>query len=81
VIGYVDEQGRYHRGEAKKLGQERNTMYQQWSHDQQRKEYAKEIIQPHVNGKPNPDFVRAYPEYSHQYWDQDQIDKALREQA
>ena len=32
-------------------------------HDRQRKEFAKEIIQPYdQNGKPNEDFINAYPE-------------------
>ena len=78
-VGYIDEHGNYVRGDDKPMPNERSGMYKQYAHDLGRKEYAGEIIQPHVNGQPNPKFIEAYPEYSHKYWDQQTIDKALRE--
>lgn len=81
--GYIDEQGKYHRGETKPLGHDVNPTYKEWSHDLQRKEYSMEIIQPHKNGKPNPDFVKAYidaePEVVKNYFTEEQIKQAERE--
>lgn len=78
-LGYIDENGVYRRGEAKRMGEDRNTMFRGWSHDQQRAEFAKEVIQPRIGGKPNKAFIEAYPDYSHKYFDQETIDKTLRE--
>lgn len=77
-LGHINEKGQYVRGEDKNLGYDRNTMEKQYSHDMGRKEFAREIIQPHIGDKPNPEFVKNYPEYSHRYWTQEEIDKALR---
>lgn len=79
VIGYIDENGKYQRGEDRPLTNDVNITYKEYSHDMGRKEFAKAIIQPHVKGKPNPLFIRAYPEYSKKYWSEEQIDKALRD--
>lgn len=80
-IGYIDEHGKYHRGESKKMGWDVNPNHKSWSHDMQRREFAAEIIQPHKNGKPNPKFIKAHPETAKEYWSQEVIDKALREGA
>lgn len=78
TTGYIDQNGRYIRGVDKSLGHDINPTYKEYSHEIGRKEYAKEIIQPHAGGKPNPEFVRNYPEVSKEYWSQEQIDQAER---
>ena len=78
-VGYIDEHGNYVPGDDKPMPNERSGMYKQYSHEFGRKEFSGEIIQPHKNGKPNRAFIEVYPEYSHQYWSQEEIDKALRE--
>jgi hypothetical protein len=79
TTGYIGADGKYHRGDDKKMAYDVNSTFKEYSHEIGRKEFSKEIIQPHVNGKPNPAFIEAYPEYSRKYWNQAQIDKALRE--
>lgn len=39
-------------------------VYKQASHAQQRKDNARNIVQPYRNGKPNPDFLEAFPKES-----------------
>lgn len=34
----------------------------EFDRDRQRKNYRKDLIQGMVNGKPNPDFLKAYPD-------------------
>lgn len=78
TTGFIDEHGNYIRGAAKALAHDVNSTWKEYSHDMGRKEFAKEIIQPHLNGEPSPEFVRNYPEVSKEYWSQEQIDKAER---
>lgn len=40
---------------------------QQYSHDRQRENHRRDLLQPYKNGKPNPDFIEQYPEESKQY--------------
>ena len=77
--GYIDANGKYHRGETNSLAHDVSSMHKDWRHSLERKQFSREIIQPHKNGKPNPDFIRAYPKYSKKYWSQEQIDNTLRE--
>ena len=76
--GYINSQGKYIKGEDKAMPHDVNSTYKEYSHDIGRKEHHIEIIQPHKDGKPNRDFVDAYPEYSKKYFSQEQIDKTLR---
>lgn len=78
-LGHIGADGKYHRGESKSLGWDINTTWKAWDHDQQRKQFAAEIIQPHRNGKPSAQFIRVNPEVAKEYWSQEVIDKALRE--
>ena len=78
--GYIDSKGKYIRGENKPLINDVNSMHKDWEHTIGRKEFSREIIQPHINGKPNRAFIEAYPEYSLKYWNQETIDKIMREQ-
>lgn len=77
--GYIDAEGKYHRGEDKALPTQANSMHKQYRHDSDRRKNMREAIQPHKNGKPNPQFVRAYPEESKRYFSPDQIKQAERE--
>jgi hypothetical protein len=79
ALGHINELGQYVKGKPQHLADDRNTMYKSWSHDQQRKEFGKEVLQPHIGGKINPEFVKNYPDYSHKYFNQAEIDAALRE--
>ena len=57
-----------------------SSMHKDWEHSMGRKEFSREIIQPHKNGKPNREFVENYPEYSKKYFSQEEIDETLRSQ-
>jgi hypothetical protein len=78
TTGYIDATGKYVKGKDRPLTHDVNPLYKEYSHDMGRKEFAKEIIQPHKDGKPNPEFVRNYPDVSKEYWSQEQIDQAER---
>lgn len=79
--GYIDENGVYRRGERRSLGHDMNATYKEWHHDLERKQFSKEIIQPHVGNKPNPKFVKAYRDdpILKEYFSQDEIDRVERE--
>lgn len=79
TVGYIDAKGIYHRGEDKSMGFDVNPTHKEWRHDMERKQFAKEIIQPYKDGKANSDFIRNYPEESKKYFGQGVIDKAMRE--
>jgi hypothetical protein len=76
--GYINEEGKYIRGEDKALGHDVNPTFKEYEHDYGRKQFSREIIQPHKDGKPNRDFVESYPEYSKKYFNQQQIDEIMR---
>lgn len=40
--------------------------YKVYSHDKQRMEHQRDLIQPYVSGQPNPLFIEQYPEESKQ---------------
>lgn len=68
-MGYILN-GEYHRGEApmEKLRNRQQSTWKGHDHNRQRKDYAREIIQPrNRDGSPNPDFVSAYPDESKDY--------------
>lgn len=44
--------------------------------DMQRRDHAKDILQRFKGGKVNPEFVRAYPEESKQYFSEQEIREA-----
>lgn len=41
--------------------------YKSYSHDRQREEHRRDLIQPYVDGKPNPEFIQQYSEEAKQY--------------
>ena len=77
--GYTNEQGKYVKGESKTLAHDTNSTYKKWHHETERKQFAAEIVQPRVHGKPNPEFIKTYGEIAREYFSQEEIDKAERQ--
>ena len=67
-MGYILN-GIYYREapDMKKLVNNQQTTYKLHEQNRQRKDHAREIVQPYKNGKPNPDFIQAWPEESKDY--------------
>lgn len=61
--------GVYHKGspDMSKLQSRQQSTFKQHDQNRQRKDYAKEILQPYKNGEPNEDFIGAFPEEAHEY--------------
>lgn len=71
--------GKYYKEDPKglELGIQQSSTYRNWSHDQQRMNHQKDILQPYNrDGKPNPEFIREYPEESKTYFTQEQLNKS-----
>jgi len=79
TTGYIDAEGHYIRGKDKNMGFDVNSTHKEWRHDLERKQFAKEIIQPYKGGKANRDFIINYPEESKKYFSQDVIERVTRE--
>jgi len=79
TTGYIGTDGKYHRGEDKAMGFDVNSTHKEYRHDMERKEFAKEIIQPYKNGKANSEFIKTYPEQSKKYFGKGVIERAQRE--
>ena len=77
-LGFINDRGEYIEGEDKPLGFDVSSQYKSWSHDNQRKRFGRDVLQPWSKGEPNPEFVSSYPEESKRYFSQDQINKAER---
>lgn len=78
-VGFVDEYGKYIKGEDKPMPSGIDNQFKSWSHAIQRKEHAKDIIQPHIGQDPNRDFIQAYDgEVAEKYFTKEQIRKAER---
>lgn len=65
----------YRKGYKEPTRVEVNSTYKNWRINEEREVYRKDIIQAHKNGKPNPDFIRAYPEESKNYFSEGDINK------
>lgn len=68
-MGYILG-GVYYKGQPdlSKLRSRQQSTWQQHDQKRQRKDFSREILQPHTKeGKPNPDFIGAYPEESKDY--------------
>jgi hypothetical protein len=61
--------GKYYKDtDLSKIRSGQNSMYRQHEHERQRKDFAKEILQPYDRGgKPNEKFIEAYPEEAKEY--------------
>ena len=79
TTGYIGADGHYHKGDDKAMGFDVNPTHKEWRHDMERKEFAKEIIQPYKNGKANREFIVNYPEESKKYFSNDVIERITRE--
>jgi hypothetical protein len=79
TVGYIGTDGKYHKGEDKSMGFDVNPTHKEYRHDMERKQFAKEIIQPYKDGKANPEFIKAYPEESKEYFSESVIEKAGRQ--
>lgn len=67
--GYIKD-GVYvpHQADPESLRTSNNSTYKASDHDRQRKDYAREIIQPFdMQGKPNEDFINAFPTEATEY--------------
>lgn len=80
MIGYIDADGKYKREKDKPMTTDVASQYKDWNHDNQRKRFGGDIVQPYTNeGKPNPEFVSVYRgEVAANYFTQSQIDEADR---
>lgn len=79
MIGHINDQGHYVHGQDEPMGHDVSSQYKTWSHDNQRKIFHGDIVQPYIDGQPNPDFVGVYRgEVAERYFNQEQIDKADR---
>lgn len=47
----------------------------QYSRDRDREDHLRDMIQPWVNGKPNPEFIREYPEYAKDNFTKEEIEQ------
>lgn len=67
-MGYIKD-AVYHKGSPPvDLQPRQNSTYKQHDHNRQRKDHAREIIQPYnPDGTPNQDFIQAWPEESRGY--------------
>lgn len=45
----------------------------QWHRDRDREDNQRDLIQPWVNGKPNTEFIREYPEYAAENFTEDEL--------
>ena len=65
--------GQYYPDGAKLPPTRTNTQYKNWSMDEQRRIHARDIIQAHKGGKPNPSFIREYQEEAKRYFTPEEI--------
>lgn len=75
---YIGQDGKYYEGTPDN-SYDLNSLDKSRRHEIERKKFAREIIQPHRDGKANPEFVRAYPVEATEYFTQDEIMRAERE--
>lgn len=79
TVGYIDNSGNYHKGKDVPMPHDVDTQWKSWSHMEQKKRHAKDIIQPYESGKINREFVQAYDgEIAENYFTKEQIKKAER---
>jgi hypothetical protein len=79
-MGYVNSRGDYVKGTYKPEGNEMSSQAKAYSHMMQRKVFGADIVQPHVNGQPNREFIEVYRgEVADKYFTREQIDKADRQ--
>jgi hypothetical protein len=50
-----------------------NSTYKNWRINEEREIHRRDITQAYKNNKPNPEFIRNYPEESKQYFSEEDI--------
>lgn len=65
--------GVYYPGSDKSKPVIMNSQYKAWNQDEQRRTHARDIIQMHRNGKPNPAFIREYSEEAARVFNQEEL--------
>lgn len=68
-MGYIVD-GKYYKGipPVGKLSFKQQSTYKDHDHNRQRKDHARELVQPYDrNGKPNDKFIEAWPSESKEY--------------
>lgn len=50
-----------------------NAQSAQWSRDRDREDHQKDMLQPWVNGKPNTEFIRAYPDQAKEMYTEKEL--------
>lgn len=78
--GYINSNGKYIRGRDKNLSSDVSDQFKSWNHDNQRKRFSGDIVQPYtLDGKPNPEFIRIHRgEVADKYFNREQQDQADR---
>lgn len=73
ITGYIIN-GVYHKsskttslGSRAELGAAASSTYKVYSHDRQREEHRRDLLQPYKDGTPNPEFINQYPEEARNY--------------
>jgi hypothetical protein len=64
--GYVIN-GVYYKEKPTGTVEPESRTYKSYSHNKQRNDHKRDIIQPYVNGLPNPAFIEQYHEESKNY--------------
>lgn len=59
--------------DLKKLNKPLNWRHAEHERDWQRKKNYGDIVQPWENGKPNPDFVKRYPDRARDYFSDSEL--------
>lgn len=57
------------------LNQVSSPHAKEYDRERQREKHAADIVQPWVNGEPNRDFIRAYPDRVSEYFTNDDLKK------
>lgn len=66
-MGFI-KGNKYYKGEAPNLNQEQTSTFRQHDHERQRKDHAKDLLQPYTpDGTPNQDYINAWPEGAKEY--------------
>lgn len=79
TVGYIDSNGTYHSGVDVPMPNDVDQQFKSWSHMEQRKRHAKDIIQPYDHGEINRDFVQSYDgDVAKRYFTDEQITKVER---
>ena len=68
-MSYIDASGKYHKGrvDPSKLRRNQQSGWKDWDHQRQRKDYAREVVQPFKDGQINSDFEQAWPDEAKEY--------------